>query len=103
MNTKMIRLASAALLAAGASAAVQAEYRCNPAPTWADRAACEAAAQGPAELRRTVQSMNYLRLNLRFSDYVNEETAQKWAQAKTENQVAEKKEDTSLKVASAAR
>lgn len=103
MTMKLIRLATAALLATGVSAAAQAEYRCDPAPTWADRAACEAAAQGPTELRRTVQSMNYLRLNMRFEDYVNDATAQKWAQAKPETQVAEKKEDASLKVASAAR
>lgn len=103
MSTKMIRIALTAFAVAGVSAAAQAEYRCDPAPAWADRAACEAAAQGPTELRRTVQAMNTLRLNLRFEDYVNEATAQKWAQAKPETQVAERKEDASLKLASAAR
>lgn len=103
MNTKMICLASAALLTTGFSVAAQAEYRCDPAPTWVDRAACEAAAQGPTELRRTVWAMNAIRINLRFEDYVNDATAQKWAQAEPQTQVAEKKEDASLKLASAER
>lgn len=100
MNTKMIRLATAALLVTGVSAAANAEYRCDPAPTWADRKSCEAAAQGPTELRRTVQSMNSIRINQRFEHYVNDATAAKWAQAPKQTELAEKS-DSKLQVASA--
>lgn len=105
MNTKMIRLAAATLLATGVSAAAHAEYRCDPAPSWADRVACEAAAQGPTELRRTVWAMNAIRINLRFEDYVNDETVQKWAAADSPSHIADVEDtidvnDAAVKVAS---
>lgn len=100
MNTKMIRLATAALLVSGVSAAANAEYRCDPAPTWVDREACAAAAQGPVELRRAVWSMNAIRINIRFEDYVNDATAAKWAQAPQQTEFAEKT-DSKVQVASA--
>lgn len=100
MTTKMIRLATAALLVSGFAAAANAEYRCDPAPTWADRKACEAAGQGPAELRRTVQAMNSIRINQRFEHYVDEATAQRWAQVGKDTGFAEKT-DSTVQVASA--
>lgn len=102
MNTKTVRLATAALLVTGVSAAAHAEYRCDPAPTWVDRTACEAAAAGPTELRRTIWALNAIRINVRFEDYVNDATAAKWAQAPKETELAEKS-DTRLQVASAER
>lgn len=67
------------LVAAFASSA-QAEYRCDPAPSWVDRAACKAASEGARELRRFVEAMNSIRINIRFDDYVNMATAQSWEQ-----------------------
>lgn len=65
------------LVAAFASSA-QAEYRCDPAPSWVDRAACKAAGEGARELRRLVEAMNAIRINIRFDDYVNQATADSW-------------------------
>lgn len=81
------------LVAAFASSA-QAEYRCDPAPSWVDRAACKAASEGARELRRFVEAMNTIRINIRFDDYVNLATAQSWEQrrmaARTEQEEATK-------------
>ena len=103
MTLNTVRIASIALLATGVSAAAHAEYRCNPAPTWADRASCEAAAQGPTELRRQVQAMNTLRINQRFEHYVNDATLARWAQADTDTKFAARKQEEPVKVASTTR
>ncbi len=100
MNTKMIRLATAALLVSGVSAAAHAEYRCDPAPSWVDREACAAAAAGPAELRRAIWAFNAIKINVQFEDYVNDTTMAKWAQAPKQTELAEKS-DSPLQVASA--
>jgi hypothetical protein len=100
MTTKTTCLTTAAFVAAAFTASANAEYRCDPAPRWMDRAACEAAAQGPEALRRYVESMNAIRVNLQFADYVDLKTAQRW-QAE-EHQLAAQKEanDSAQKVAS---
>lgn len=82
MNAKTVRIA-AALLATGFAAAAHAEYRCDPAPSWVDRAACKAAEQGPNELRRFVEAMNSLRINIRFEHYVNPALARQWDQKRS--------------------
>jgi hypothetical protein len=99
MTTKTTCLTTAAFVAAALAASANAEYRCDPAPRWMDRAACEAAAQGPEALRRYVESMNAIRINLQFADYVDLKTAQRW-QAE-ERQLAAQKEanDSAQKVA----
>jgi hypothetical protein len=78
MTTTITRMTAVALVAAAFSAAAHAEYRCSPAKTWMDREACEAARQGPDELRRFVQRMESIRVNLNFYDYVDLKTAQAW-------------------------
>jgi hypothetical protein len=99
MKVTISRL-STALLFTAVCAGANAEYRCAPAPNWMDRDACKAAEQGPDALRRFVQRMSSIRINLQFSDYVDARTAQGWG-AKP-RQTAERKdtiEDT-RKVAS---
>jgi hypothetical protein len=81
MNAKTVRIA-AALLATGLAASAHAEYRCDPAPSWVDRAACKAAEQGPNELRRFVEAMNSIRINIRFEHYVNAALARQWDQSR---------------------
>ncbi|HQR78054.1 MAG TPA: hypothetical protein PLR35_16650 [Burkholderiaceae bacterium] len=78
MTAKTVRITTALAVAAAFTAGANAEYRCDPAPSPADRAACEAAAQGPDALRRYVESMNAIRVNLQFADYVDLKTAQRW-------------------------
>ena len=72
MTAAIKRIAAALLAALGTNAS--AEYRCDPAPTRMDRNACEAARQGPEELRRFVQRMNWMKANLYFYDYVDPAT-----------------------------
>ena len=78
MFATILRTTAAALVAAAFSTGAQAEYRCNPAPTWVDREACKAARQGPDELRRYGQRMGWMRINLKFADYVDLKTARDW-------------------------
>ena len=77
MNVSISRLSTAVLLAA-VCAGANAEYRCAPAPTAVDQRACEAAAQGPDELRRFVQRWDSKMSNLYFADYVDARTSQSW-------------------------
>lgn len=93
MTTTLSR-ASVAIIVATAFTAAHAEYRCDPAPNWVDRAACQAAREGPHELRRFVEAMNSIRISIRFEDYVNLATAQSW-----EQRLAAQKEAEALKVA----
>jgi hypothetical protein len=83
------------LVAVFASSA-QAEYRCDPAPSWVDRAACKAAGEGARELRRFVEAMNSIRINIRFDDYVNMATAQSWEQKSRTAAVRPSEESTTL-------
>jgi hypothetical protein len=100
MIATITRISAACLVAAAFTASAKAEYRCDPAPGPLDRAACEAAAQGPEALRKYVESMNAIRVNLQFSDYVDLKTAQHWdAQSR---QLAEQRKDDTQKVASSA-
>lgn len=78
MTATTTRISAALILAAAFTASAQAEYRCDSPPSWVDRNACQAAGQGPTDLRRFVQTMNTLRINVLFYDYVNEETAKAW-------------------------
>ncbi len=89
MTANATRLSAAVFLTVAFSSA-NAEFRCASAQNWPDRAACEAADRGPEALRRFVENMNTLRINLRFADYVDLKTAQRWEmQAR---QVAEQKQ-----------
>jgi hypothetical protein len=78
MNRTAARLSAGLVLAAACAASAQAEYRCDPAPSWVDRAACKAADQGPNELRRFVEAMDSIRINIRFEDYVSPQLASRW-------------------------
>jgi len=78
MNAKITRLSLGFILATGVATAVQAEYRCAPAPTSIDRGACEAADQSPEALRRYVHRMDRKMSNLQFSDYVDTKTERAW-------------------------
>ncbi len=69
------------VLAAAFAPGAQAEYRCDPAPSWVDREACKAAGENARELRRFVEKMNSIRVNIRFADYVNQATADSWNRA----------------------
>jgi hypothetical protein len=62
-----------------------------------DRAACEAADKSPDALRQFVQRMDSNRINLKFADYVDLRTVQRW-QAE-ERRLAEQN-DAAPKVAS---
>jgi hypothetical protein len=70
------------VLAAAVVPSAQAEYRCDPAPSWVDREACRAAAESARELRLFVEKMNSIRVNIRFADYVNQATADSWSRNK---------------------
>jgi hypothetical protein len=78
MNINRLIVAFAALLlASAASGSAQARYLCDAPPTPRDARACEAARQGPGELRHFVQRMQSIE-NLQFSDYVDDATAAAW-------------------------
>ncbi len=89
MTASTARISAALVLATAFTAGAHAEYRCDPAPSWMDRSACEAADKSPADLRRFVQRMDWNRVNLQFSDYVDIRTAQKW-DAQTRQRSAQK-------------
>jgi len=78
MKTTNARIAIAAIAVTALAGVARAEYRCDSAGTTIDRQACEAARQGPEELRRYVQAMKPVRSDLRFSDYVDRKTAAAW-------------------------
>jgi hypothetical protein len=92
---------SAALVLAVACTAANAEYVCASAPTGVDQRACAAAEQGPAALRRFVQSWVGQMSNLYFPDYVDENTERNW-EAKSRI-VKQTDTDTSIKVAASER
>jgi hypothetical protein len=80
MNASASRISTAVLFATAFVASANAEYRCAPAPTPLDQRACAAAAQGPDSLRRFVERWDSKMSNLYFFDYVDEKTAQSWAE-----------------------
>ena len=96
MTAKTTCLTTAAFVAATFAASASAEYRCDPAPSWMDRAACEAADKSPDALRQFVQRMDSNRINLEFADYVDLRTVRRW-QAE-ERRLAEQK-DAAPKIA----
>jgi hypothetical protein len=97
MNAKLPRVSVALLFATAFSAAAHAEYRCDPAPSWMDQRACEAADKSPETLRRFVQRMDYNRVNLKFSDYVSAATVRAWEEQN--RQIAALSDPEALKVA----
>lgn len=98
MNAKITRI-SAGIFFAAVAAAANADYRCDAPPSWVDRDACAAADQGPVALRRFVEQMNSLRINIQFADYVNESTAQKWDSTRRQAQLQENKQGDKQEVA----
>lgn len=56
---------------------VRAEFKCDAPQSRLDAAACEAARQGPTELRRYIQRIRSID-SLYFYDYVNEAQAVAW-------------------------
>lgn len=78
MTTKTTCLTTAAFVAGAFAASANAEYRCDPAPSWMDRVACEAADKSPDALRQFAQRMDRNRVNLAFADYVDLKTVQRW-------------------------
>lgn len=91
MKSILTRISSTVVFGIVFAATAHAEYRCDPAPTWIDQRACEAAAESPQALRQYVQRMRWF-TNLQFSDYVNENTAQGW-EAKKREMAAQKSSD----------
>jgi hypothetical protein len=78
MTATFTRIAIATLTVAALAGAARAEYRCEPAGTTIDRKACEAARQGPDELRRYVLVTKPIRSDLQASDYVDRKTVEAW-------------------------
>jgi hypothetical protein len=78
MTAKRFRF-TLALLLVSATAAVSAQprYLCDEPPTSRDARACEAAKQGPDELRRFIQRMRVVEI-LSFENYVNKATLLAW-------------------------
>ena len=74
--SKLIFTFSVLLLGAAAGSA-QARYLCDAPPSPIDARACQAAQQGPTELRRFIQRMQSIQ-SLLFSDYVNRATELAW-------------------------
>ena len=93
-------ISAALILAAGFTASAQAEYRCDAPPSWVDRNACQAAEQSPTALRRYVQTMNTLRINVSFYDYVNAQTAKAWDAQRRQAALQKDTVEASQKVAS---
>jgi len=100
MTATTTRIASALVLAAAFTASAHAEYRCVSAPSWVDRSACQAADQGPDALRRFVQNMNSIRINIQFADYVNEQRADSWDAQRRKVAAQSETVDEAQKVAS---
>lgn len=82
MITPTFRLAALCtlLLAAGAA---QADTVCRQPPTRIDRQACEAARHSPQALRQYIQRMGWMKHNLNYYDYVDEQTQARWDRAAT--------------------
>jgi hypothetical protein len=102
MITKTTRLATAIFVAAAFTASASAEYRCDPAPSWMDRAACEAAEKHPDALRQFVQRMDRNRINLEFADYVDLKTVERWEAEERRLAAQEKTDRAEQKVVSSA-
>jgi hypothetical protein len=91
----------ATLVLVSAVTGASAEYRCNPAPTFIDQRACEAAKEGPDALRHFVQRMQSI-VNLSFHDYVNRETVLAWeAKEEQERAIAKREKSAPAPVATA--
>lgn len=97
MTAKMTRVSVAILFATAFAASAQAEYRCDQAPSFVDQRACEAADKGPDALRRYVESMASIRVNLNINDYVNAATVKAWDER---SELAARQDEETLKVAS---
>jgi len=97
MTAKMNPASVALLFATAFAASAHAEYRCDPAPSWVDRRACEAADKGPQALRKYVESMAGIRVYLNISDYINAATVQAWDEQSRQRAAEEDAE--ALKVA----
>jgi hypothetical protein len=78
MKATIARTAVALFTYAALATGAQAGFRCDPAPTPIDQQACAAARQGPDELRRFVERLNWMRANLQMSDYVDRQTVETW-------------------------
>jgi hypothetical protein len=98
MKSNLTRICSAVVMGIAFAATAHAEYRCDPAPTWIDQRACEAAEDSPQALRQYVQRMRWF-TNLQFSDYVNENTAQGWEAKKREMAAQKSSDDDVISVA----
>jgi hypothetical protein len=64
-----------------------AEYRCDGVPTRTDARACQAAEEGPAQLRRFIERMRGIE-DLEFANYVNRSTVLAWERKEAEELVA---------------
>jgi hypothetical protein len=100
MTATIIRNSAVLVVAAAFTAGAQAEYRCDPAPTWMDRSACEAADKSAADLRRFIQRMDWNRVNLKFSHYVDPRTEQKWDAQRPQRSAQNDSLDQAQKLAS---
>ena len=99
MNATFTRVALAAIAAVALASGARAEYRCEPASTAIDKQACEAAGQGPEELRRFVQVTKWIRSDLHFADYVDRKTAAAWEMRARERAARDREEPARKQIA----
>ena len=98
MSTTLSRVSSALIVSVAFAATAHAEYRCDPAPTWIDQRACTAAEESPQALRQFVQRMRWI-TNLRFEDYVDQNTVLAWESKQRELAAQQEAEDSVLIIA----
>ena len=98
MNSTISHISSALILSLAFTASAHAEYRCDPPPTWIDQRACKAAEESPQALRQFVQRMRWI-TNLRFEDYVDQNTVLAWESKQRELAAQQEAEDSVLIIA----
>lgn len=89
-NANAFRFTAAALFGAtlSATAVANPDYKCNEPRTGIDQRACDAAAQGPDELRRFIQRVQSI-ASLSFSDYMTDAQVFAWRKANAPTRTAE--------------
>jgi hypothetical protein len=91
MNSTYFRLTAATLvgITLATTAVAGTDYKCDEPRTQIDRRACEAAKNGPDELRWFIQRVRGLE-SLDFSDYMTDAQLLAWRQAKEPTRTAQR-------------
>ncbi len=89
MNAIAFRFTTTALIAMtlATTAVAGTDYKCDEPRTQIDLRACEAARQGPDELRWFIQRVRGI-ASLDFSDYITDAQLQAWREAKEPTRTA---------------